>query len=406
MAASRRETLAGAAALLAPGAAEARGKRGAGAFDVAVVGAGVFGSWTAYALARRGRRVALIDAYGIGHARASSGGETRVIRISYGGDPLYSEMALSSLAHWRRISQRADAPIFHRAGVLWFSPANESYMEKSLAWLQARAIPHSRMNSAALGAAYPQMRFSPGEAGFLERETGALVAGRGVQTVARSSGAVFMRRSLGRPVRRADGLYALGDDVTAGSVVYACGPWLPMIFPEELRGRIVATRQEVLHFGTPAGSTRYSMPELPVWADFNAGEIVYGIPDIEGQGFKMAFDAHGPEIDPDTEERTVPPETIARARSYLAQRFPELASAPLVHSRVCQYENSSNGDFLIDRLPGEERVWLVGGGSGHGFKHGPAVGERIARHVLDPAFAVEPRFALASKATVARRTVY
>ncbi|NJS14297.1 MAG: FAD-dependent oxidoreductase, partial [Sphingopyxis sp.] len=182
--------------------------------------------------------------------------------------------------------------------------------------------------------------------------------------------------------------------------------WLAELFPQLLGGKIVATRQEVLHFGAPQGDPRFTAPQLPVWADFNNGAIVYGIPDIEGQGFKLAFDDHGPRVDPDTHDRRVSEATVTRARAYLAQRFPALADAPLIHSRVCQYENSSNGDFLIDRLPGTERVWLVGGGSGHGFKHGPAVGKRVAAHVRDATLAVEPRFSLATKGAVAARTVF
>jgi glycine/D-amino acid oxidase-like deaminating enzyme len=189
-------------------------------------------------------------------------------------------------------------------------------------------------------------------------------------------------------------------------MVYALGPWLAELFPQLLGGRIVATRQEVFHFGAPQGDARFAAPNLPVWAEFNGGSIVYGLPDLEGQGFKLAFDAHGPVVDPDSEDRRVTPEGVARARDYLGRRFPTLARAPLIHSRVCQYENSSNGDFLIDRLPGHDRVWLVGGGSGHGFKHGPAVGKRVARHLFDPLFAVEPRFSLATKDRAIARTVY
>jgi hypothetical protein len=403
MAPTRREALA-AGAFLLPSPAQAA--EVAGAFDVAVIGAGVFGAWTALELRRRGLRTVLVDAYGVGHARASSGGESRVIRISYGGDPLYSDMARSSLRAWRTLSAKLDQPIFQPAGVLWFSPKADAYMAKSLAYLETARLPHRALDAGAMRAAYPQMRFDDGEAGFLEAETGALIAGRGVQAAAKASGAPFVQRAIGAPKQTSAGAYDLGDRLRARHLVYACGPWLPKIFPDILRGRIVATRQEVLHFGAPVGDARFAMPNLPVWADFNAGEIVYGLPDLEGQGFKMAFDAHGPEIDPDLQERVVSPETITRARAYLARRFPDLAQAPLVHARVCQYENSSNGDLLIDRLPGHERVWLVGAGSGHGFKHGPAVGARVARHVADPAYPIEPRFSLAAKDVVVRRTVY
>jgi len=374
-------------------------------YDVAVIGAGVFGAWTAHELKRRGRSVLLIDAYGAGHARASSGGESRVIRASYGGDPIYSPMARQSLEAWSRLSARVGQPILYRTGVLWFSPASDAYMARSLQWLKDRRLPHSTFDAAGLRARFAQIRFNDGEAGFLEEDSGALMAGRGVQAVVADGRLNLVRRRMGAPARRSDGRYDLGEGQAARALVYACGPWLATLFPDVVGARIAATRQEVLHFGAPAGDPAFGPDKCPVWADFNGGEIVYGLPDLEGQGFKIAFDAHGPRCDPDTMERSVPKASIDRARAYLAQRFPALASAPLIHARVCQYENTSNGDFLIDRLPGHDHVWLVGGGSGHGFKHGPAVGARVAAHVLDDA-PVEPRFALATKQTVHARTVY
>jgi len=342
--------------------------------------------------------VALFDPRGPGNAQSSSGGESRVIRISYGGDPLYSGMALDSLPQWRALSQRQPLPILHTPGVLWFSPAGDAYMAKSLQWLSARGIAHRGGGTAWLRATFPKMRFHEGEAGFVETGSGGLMAGRGVQAVVADAGLAPARAAVGPPQKRPDGRYAIPGG-SARSLVYACGPWLPKLFPDVLGGRILATRQEVFHFGGDGA-------DYPVWADFNAGKIVYGLPDLEGQGFKLAFDEHGPLVDPDALDRRVSEQGVTRARAYLAVRFPELAQAPLVHSRVCQYENSSNGDFLLDRLPGHERVWLVGGGSGHGFKQGPAMGARAARHAAEPAFPVEPRFALAAKATVEKRTVF
>ncbi len=373
--------------------------------DVAVIGAGVFGAWTAWSLKQTGLSVALVDAYGAGHARASSGGESRVIRVSYGADPLYSPMAEASLAAWDALSQRQGLPILHRTGVLWFSPAQDDYMAKSLAWLERSDLPHRRLDNADLARAYPQIAFRANESGFLEQASGALIAGRGVQSVVRDSGITPHILKAGPP-RRAGDVYEVGPGLRAHSLVYACGPWLPALFPELLAGRITPTRQEVYHFGAAPGDTRYTPAELPVWADFNNGDLVYGFPDLEGQGFKFAFDAHGPVVDPDTQGRQVTSEGVARARAYLAGRFPGLAAAPLIHARVCQYENSSNGDFLIDRLPGHDRVWLVGAGSGHGFKHGPAIGALVRDHLLDPGRPVEPRFSLATKSVRQNRMIY
>ena len=167
--------------------------------------------------------------------------------------------------------------------------------------------------------------------------------------------------------------------------------------------RIRPTRQEVLHVGVPAGDSRFGVDRLPVWIDFAAG--VYGIPDLDARGFKIGLDRHGPPIDPDLAERLVDPTVVAEARAFLARRFPALARAPIVDARVCQYENTSTGDFLIDQHPNWPAVWIVGGGSGHGFKHGPAVGTHVA-DLLAGRTAVEPRFALAAKTSAAARAVY
>jgi glycine/D-amino acid oxidase-like deaminating enzyme len=176
---------------------------------------------------------------------------------------------------------------------------------------------------------------------------------------------------------------------------------LPKIFPELLGELIHVTKQEVFFFGVPAGDERWE--SMPAWIDFN--DLVYALPNLDGRGFKMALDAHGPEFDPDTGERVVSQTGLQAARAYMAQRVPLLADAPLLETRVCQYENTSNGDFLIDRHPEFENVWIVGGGSGHGFKHGPAVGEYVAAMIAGKG-TPEPRFSLATKQKVQHRQVY
>jgi glycine/D-amino acid oxidase-like deaminating enzyme len=161
----------------------------------------------------------------------------------------------------------------------------------------------------------------------------------------------------------------------------------------------------VFFFAPPAGDRQFSPPHLPVWIDFTDPRGPYGFPDLEGRGFKLAFDRHGAAFDPDSGDRGLGTGSVAEAHAFLRDRFPALRDAPLAEFRVCQYENTSNGDFLIDRHPDLENVWLVGGGSGHGFKHGPAVAEYISARILDRA-AAEPRFSLATKAETQSRTVY
>jgi glycine/D-amino acid oxidase-like deaminating enzyme len=198
---------------------------------------------------------------------------------------------------------------------------------------------------------------------------------------------------------------ASGERISAGTFVFACGAWLPKLFPDLLARRIYPTRQEVLFFAPPPGDQRFSPTQLPVWLDFTDPRGPYGFPDLEARGFKLAFDRHGAPFDPDSGDRTLGPMSILEARSFLAERFPALRDAALSEFRVCQYENTSNGDFLLDRHPDFDNVWLVGGGSGHGFKHGPAVGEYVSARILGNAGA-EPRFSFASKAEQQKRTVY
>jgi glycine/D-amino acid oxidase-like deaminating enzyme len=189
----------------------------------------------------------------------------------------------------------------------------------------------------------------------------------------------------------------------ADKFIFACGPWLPKLFPDVLNELIHVTRQEVFFLGVPAGDDRFLPGRIPAWIDFN--DLVYGIPNLESRGVKIAIDEHGPPFDPDTGERIVSPESVSRLRAYLARRVPALADAPVIESRVCQYENTSNGDFLIDRHPSVENAWLVGGGSGHGFKHGPAVGELVASLVSNNE-QVQRRFGLETKQKLQQRQVY
>jgi glycine/D-amino acid oxidase-like deaminating enzyme len=194
-----------------------------------------------------------------------------------------------------------------------------------------------------------------------------------------------------------------GSTVSAETFVFACGPWLPKLFPALLGDRIFPTRQEVYFFGVPAGDTRFASPAMPTW--ISQDDEFYGMPDLESRGFKAALDRHGPPFDPDTGSRVTTPEGLVAVRASLAQRFPALKDAPVVETRVCQYENTSNGDFLIDRHPEFDNVWLVGGGSGHGFKHGPALGEYVTARITEGG-AVEPRFTLAAKGKVQQRAVF
>ena len=406
LAMSRREF----SATLATGTFLARADKQA---TYAVIGAGVFGAWTAYHLLGAGHRVILLDQYGPASARASSGGESRIIRCSYGPDEVYTRMAKRSLTLWSDFFARTGRNLLERIGVLWIAKSGNVYVEQSRQTLRKLQIPFRDLSSVDLAREYPQIHLDPRAIAILEPESGALMAREAVQAVVASfiqHGGIYRHaavRTLQGNSKLTAVLTTTGDSVAADAFVFACGPWLGKVFPELLGQRIFVTRQDVLFFGIPAGDQQFSPQQMPVWIDFSDDRGMYGFPDLETRGFKVAFDRHGPAFDPDTANRVVTPDKTAAARAYISERFPALANSPVVDSRVCQYENTSNGDFLIDRHPSFENVWIAGGGSGHGFKHGPAVGEYVVARITGaPEPPVETRFLLASKNTQQHRAVF
>jgi len=405
----------GVGALALRGAAAAAGGQGVStaggsSFDFVVVGAGCFGAWTAWQLRAAGKRVLLVDQYGPANARASSGGESRAIRMSYGPDDLYTRFSWRSLALWKALFAEIGRPeLFQKTGVLWMTKGEDPNATASLRALDESKIPHERLDERELARRFPQIAVIPGGWAIFEPESGALLARRAVQAVVADAlrKGVEYRAATALPPSGEGRLEALqtagGEPLRAGAFVLACGPWLGRVAPRALQGRIFPTRQEVFFFGVPKGETRFAPPAMPTWIDFGQG--FYGMPDLESRGFKIANDQHGPAFDPDGAERVPAAAGLAEARAFMEQRFPGMRGAPLVEARVCQYENTSNGDFVIDRHPGYENVWVCGGGSGHGFKHGPAVGEFTAERVLK-GDATHPRFALASKQDVQHRSVH
>jgi len=358
--------------------------------QVAVVGAGVFGGWTALYLLRRGARVTLVDAWGPGNSRASSGGETRVIRGTYGPDQPYTMMAARALTLWRENERKWKRQFLRRIGVLWMAAGGgDAWERRSLDLLTEAKIPHERLSARELAKRCPQINFEGVEWGVFEPESGFLrarVACQGVVEGFVAEGGVY-RQTAGIGGAFESGPWKTlalsdGSHLKADRYVFACGPWMGKLFPESIGSRILSTQQDVFFFGPPPGDSRFDDQHLPVWAD-HRGRFMYGIPGNQGRGFKIADDTRGPEFDPTTGERVVSAERLQLAREYMAFRFPGMKNAPLLETRVCQYEQTADSHFVIDRHPAADHVWLVGGCSGHGFKPGPALGEMVAKLVIE-----------------------
>jgi sarcosine oxidase len=296
--------------------------------------------------------------------------------------------------------------------VLWLAGGGDGRIRDTAATLTRCGVAFEQLDRPALEKRYPQINLDGIATAIFEPGSGVLMARRAVAAVVEDAifrGVEYRVGEVLTPAIRAGSksissvLTRGGEEFEAETFVFACGAWLGKIFPDVLGERIFPTRQEIYFFGVPPGDSRFSPAALPTF--LFQGDETYGMPDLEARGFKIALDRHGPRVDPDTQSRIVSEASAEEVSAYVARRFPALRGAPIVETRVCQYENTSSGDFLIDRHPNAENVWFVGGGSGHGFKHGPAVGEFVAARILDGA-AGEQRFSLETKEKVQHRAVF
>ena len=357
--------------------------------SVVVVGAGAFGGWTALNLVQRGAKVTLLDAWGPGNSRASSGGETRTIRATYGpAYALYVKMVARGLQLWQEYERRWNLKLFFRSGALRMAGADDSYESAALPVLKDAGIRFEKLSAAECSQRWPQMNFDGVSWSVYEPDSGFLAARRGCEAVFNEflkAGGRY-QQTQAKPGRIAsNGMESItlssGETLKADIYVFAPGPWLGQVFPF-LASSITPTRQEVFFFGTPAGDVRFTEEHLPTWID-GGKRPFFGVPGNHWRGFKIADDTRGPVVDPSTMEREISQEKLSGAHEYLRMRFPAMADAPLLESRVCQYENSTDHNFILDRHPEAQNVWILGGGSGHGFKHGPVMGDMAANAILD-----------------------
>jgi len=351
---------------------------------VVVVGAGAFGGWSALYLLRQGFQVTLIDAWGVGNSRSSSGDETRVIRSTYGGNETYFDLNVRAMALWKENQQRFGKTLFYNTGVLWFCYEEKTpLVDDSLPFAAKHHQDYEYLTAAALKTRYPLIHTQDLHHAYFDPYGGYLKARESCQAVLEAfqyEGGTYIQ---GQAVPGAITSGKLTEIVVNGAALqadlflFACGSWLGQLFPEVLGPFITCTRQEAYYFGPPTQHAA-AFDHLPVWIDVDGVDFYYGIPGNANRGFKIGVDQRGPLFDPTTGERMADPEVYRKARKFITHRFPALAGAPLVESRVCPYENSPDGNFIFDRHPEADNLVFLGGGSGHGFKHGPALGELVA----------------------------
>ena len=346
-----------------------------------VIGAGVFGASLADRLARDEWDVTLIERLEPAHPRAESGGETRLIRSLHGPDAFYMRSARRALELWRELPG-----VLEETGLAWFVRREDGWEAAGEQVLRGAGVPVERLDPEEAQRLFPALAVDDLAFVLYEPEGGVLRAADGVRALvdrARDAGARLVTGDA-----RLDGAAVrLGPDrLEADVVVWACGAWLGRLFQELVRLRV--TFQQLTLFDVP--------PEWrgPGWVDFDAAFYGHGL--VEPYGMKVAADHDGVEVDPDQRPLEATPDAVAAAREYLGGRFPPLASVPVSGTPACHYGLTANGEFLFDRHPEHPGVWLLGGGSGHGYKHGPALAEHVAA-VLAGRAEPEPRFALGER---------
>ncbi len=358
--------------------------------DIAVVGSGVFGLWSAFYMQQLGAEVTLIDAYGPGNPRGSSGGESRIIRAEYGEKFIYTKMNIRAYDLWLKWQKEWDKPFLYSTGRLTLGNAN--YKEEALLsqkQLTPYGIKSEVLNHEELKNRWPQLNvdgiesglFFPGGAGgstVMARESCHAVA----DAFVKGGGKIQIAKAM--PGKTAGGSLQFidpgdGKTIKADKYIFACGPWMAKVFPEVFAKKLEVYRRDVFFIGSPSGDSRYAYPNFPVWSDGN----MYGMPDLRGQGLKVAPFPDYNSIDPDTDERMVNPYVTKQVHDYVDFRFPGLKNQPIVSTRVCQLTFSTDEHFIIDKHPSLDNVWFVAAGSGHGFKHGPALGEYVANRILN-----------------------
>ena len=352
---------------------------------VAVIGSGVWGASCAYYLNREGVDVELYDMWGPGNSRSGSGGASRIIRLAYGDDNIYTQLTNNSFKFWEKLSYDSERRLYDECGMLWLvSQDDSSYIQKSKKHIESVGHSIQEISKSDAQKKYPIINFDDINEVYFEKKAGALMASRCCKNIVRKfkeeGGSVFLGEVIVDESKlKTNAISFDGKRIDADKYIVACGPWNRKLLPKMLEDVTYISRQEVYYFSIPNDSvSKYNSKAMPCWLDLNSeNPSYYGIPFHLNKGFKISYDERSTQFDPDSSERIPIPELVERTKSYLHKRFPHLKNQPISETRVCQYENSMDGNFIINYHEDNDNVLVLSGSSGHGFKLGPGLGELV-----------------------------
>ncbi len=349
--------------------------------DVAVVGGGVMGNWTALNLREMGLSVVLIDQYSPGNSKSSSKGEIRGMRITYGENEHEMLWARDACELWKMRQAEFGTDMFYQCGALSFRREWTARNRAERALFDKHEVPYEVLQYDELMRRWPQAP-PPSEEYFgFYHPWGGVLSPRDanlavVTSFKKKGGRVLLGKAA--PGARAGGklqtvTLSSGETVSAGAFVFALGAWLPKVFPDVMTDKLSVRKAGYYMIGTPPGDNRFSVPNLP-----NTG---IGLPSINGAGFGLLISPSHP-VNPDTFEHLPTAEEQDKARQTVATRFPALKDQPIISAWTCQTDYSVDGQCIFDLHPEMDNAWLAGGGSWHAFKIGPVIGDYLAHRVV------------------------
>jgi len=360
---------------------------------VVVVGGGTMGLASAWALARAGAEVTVLERFEHVHGRGSHGGHTRIIRESYHEGAGYVPLVRRAMRLWDDLSERTGTRLLVRTGMVELGPDDDPDLRAAISACAQSGVSHEVVGAAAARRRWPFV-VPDGWSACHTPAAGYLRVGPCLDALRREAEAAGARVRHHAPVRElvrdAAGVHVAlesGERVHADLAVVAAGAYLSGLLPEFLPGKLKVVRR-VLAWTRPAEQERARLAGLPVWAVFGQG-FVYGFPWVdEGvDGFKLACHVAAagadadPGEDPETVDRDVHPADLGPLAAFLDGRLPA-GRGPFVAATVCLYTCTPSWDFCVDFVPGDPRVIVAGGFSGHGFKFAPAIGEAVAQALL------------------------
>ncbi|HKW10444.1 MAG TPA: FAD-binding oxidoreductase [Gemmatimonadaceae bacterium] len=412
--------------------------------DVVVIGAGIWGSFTAYQLRKSGAKVTLVDAYGPGNGRSTSGDESRGVRSSYGDrtgtqGELWMLWAREAMKRWIAFDDEWGRDLrlnlFHVTGDLILREDWDNFQLRCKLWWDKHKVPYSIISPEDVRKSYPVMSLDEISAVLYEPDAGVVRARRSVHAVAAAfeklGGEIVIGRATPSKVvngRLEEIALDTGATLRADTFVYSVGAWLGKTFPDLFAKKMRVPIGYVCYYGTPIGDYRFTYPNLP---SFNfPGVTGWPALPVDNRGFRVrgaeraptppntpatvanggaaqnpnapavdtgsnAANAGGPrqsgqaqadvppqQQDPDTSDRWANQERLDGSRRFVAHRFPLLKDAPLAQTHACHYEITSSGNFIVDKHPQMSNVWIAAGGNAEGFKFGPKIGDYVAQRVL------------------------